>query len=109
MTSVFKRPFGCWGTVTSGDQDQERGDQLQADLEREGGVSHTAEMERGPDFAHKIMFKINYLFFLFFKESYKTVYTTELETSTLLNRLFPLSTTTGKETTFPSTPCSWVR
>lgn len=23
-------------------------------------------MERGPDFAHKIMFKINYLFFLFF-------------------------------------------
>ena len=71
-------------------------------------------MERGPDFAHKIMFKINYLFFLsfflfFFKERYKTVYKTELETSTLLNRLFPLSPRTGKETTFPSTPCSWVQ
>ena len=35
---------------------------------------HTVEMDREPDFAHKIMFKINYLFFVFKKVSNRFIH-----------------------------------
>lgn len=63
--SFLKIPSVAGGQSLQGTKTRSR--ETNYKIWKESGVSHTVEMERGPDFAHKIMLKINcFVVFVFF-------------------------------------------